>query len=345
MPYKNKPHRIVPHIHKGRFYNHEGEKKPHVFIPSVTMLLKSHFRKQTEKATMLNWVERSEPVQRSEQLTITWIGHATFLIQIGTINILTDPVFGSLSLLYPRILPEGIPFKQLPPIDFVLISHNHRDHMDAHTLQLLKHQAGIKFLVPQGDKKWFRDRGFDKVIENNWWDHQVYVAAANGTTRIEFTFLPAFHWSQRGVFDYNKSLWGSWMISCNGTTIYFGGDTAYSHHFKCISQEFPVIDFALIPIGPCEPRSIMRTSHINAEEAGQAFRDLGAKHFIPMHWGTYFFGTDNFMLPLDRLNAWWGTANLESDKQLHWIKAGQRITFDTPTIYQRKVPHFSLLEI
>lgn len=345
MQYKNKSHRIAPYIYKDRFYNYEGEKKPDVFIPSVIMLLKSHLRRRVEKETMRDWVERTEPLRMSTQLAVTWIGHATFLIQIGTINILTDPVFGSLSVLYPRILPEGITFKQLPPIDFVLISHNHRDHMDAHTLQLLKNQEGITFLVPQGDKKWFRERGFGKVIENNWWDRQVYVASANGTTRIEFTFLPAFHWSQRGVFDYNKSLWGSWMILCNNTTIYFGGDTGYSSHFKCIKEEFPVIDFALMPIGPCEPRSLMRTSHINAEEAGQAFIDLGAKHFIPMHWGTYFFGTDNFMLPVDRLRAWWHTAHLDADKTLHLVKAGQRIMFDTPIVYQRKTTPFGLLEL
>jgi L-ascorbate metabolism protein UlaG (beta-lactamase superfamily) len=323
-----KTHKIQPYIYKGRFYNYKGETKSSVLWPSLVMIIENLCTKSHDTMLLQQWIEYSDLVHRVPNAAITWIGHATFLIQIGTINILTDPVFENLSLLYPRILPAGIMLPVMPPIDFVLISHNHRDHMDAPTLEALKKHEKAIFLVPHGDKQWFDKRGFERVIESTWWDRQTYTITGGDSDTIEFTFLPAFHWSQRGLFDYNKSLWGSWMISYNNKTIYFAGDTGYSDHFKCISKEFNDIDIALMPIGPCEPRHIMRNSHMNAEEAGQAFLDLHAKRFIPMHWGTYLFGTDTFLEPIERITNWWKSTVLQEDKFLHITKIGKRLYFD-----------------
>lgn len=330
--------RIIPYFANGRYYNYQGEKRPPVLIPSIKMLLQTQFERINRSGTKTdynNWFEPVNAVARSQELVITWIGHATFLIQIDGINILTDPVFGNLSPLYPRIIPAGIDLLNLPPIDFVLLSHNHRDHMDSVTLNILKKHQNITFLVPKGDKAWFSNRGFTNVIESTWWDrHNFY--------NFEFTFLPAYHWSQRGLFDYNKSLWGSWMITINKSgsravltsqNIYFAGDTAIWDHFKSISEAFKQIDVALMPIGPCEPRSVMSKSHLSAEEAVEAFITLNARHFIPMHWGTYFFGLDKFLLPYERLIASWNklestTQNLQ-DKYLNIFKIGQRRIFES----------------
>lgn len=329
MYYPEKFHRIYPIIYKNRFYNYEGESKTEFLFHTLKMLCQSKYYRYKNKSIVdvSQWHQESQPVQRSEDLIITWIGHSTLLIQIAGVNIITDPIFKGASLLYPRILPPGVALSNLPPLDFVLLSHNHRDHMDASTLYKLQSHQGLTFLVPQGDKKWFRKHGFNNVNENMWWDKKIYTSAYNddGKARIEFTFVPAYHWSQRGIFDYNKSLWGGWIIKCKDTVIFFGGDTAYSHHFKSIGEEFPQIDCAILPIGPCEPRGSMIASHLNSEDAGQAFLDVKARHFIPMHWGTFYFGLDEYSTPIDRLHAWWNKQKFDNSYNLHAVKAGESI--------------------
>jgi L-ascorbate metabolism protein UlaG (beta-lactamase superfamily) len=334
--------KIYPHRYRGRFYNYEGEKKSSFFLPSLYMLLQSYIqRRSAPELNQHHWYEPSEPLDHSMPLRVTWIGHSTFLIQIGGYNILTDPIFGDLTPFFKRILPPGIPADKLPAIDFVIISHNHRDHMDSRTLYELKDHPAT-FLVPKGDKAWFSKRGFERVRETMWWDRQLFTSPRASSTDIEFTFLPAFHWARRGLFDYNTSLWGSWLVSCNGIKLYFAGDTAYSSHFSAIANECGLIDVALMPIGPCEPREWMSKSHIGPEEAGQAFLDLGARHFIPMHWGTYHFGTDHFQGSYERILTWWGTTiNSAQNKHIHMLKVGQQFELDkvqpiTQTLYQRE---------
>lgn len=317
----DKKQRIYPAFSKGRFYNYPGEKKHHFLLPSLRMMLSCHLKSvSARKEDIEPWLGFSEIAEKSQELSITWIGHSTFLIQIGGYNILTDPIFGNLPL-FRRITPPGIALHTLPPIDFVLISHNHRDHMDADTLkELFKRNPSLTFLVPQGDAHWFKKRGIRNVKEHMWWDEQSY----HSFMPLKLTFLPAFHWSQRGFFDFNRSLWGSWMIECHGKRLYFAGDTAYASHFKVIGEAFPLIDIALMPIGPCEPRTWMTHAHVSAEEAGQAFIDLGAHHFIPMHWGTYYFGLDTFDLPYKRLSAWWHAQNMHT-KKLCVLKIGESL--------------------
>jgi len=319
----NKTHKIYPFFYNGRYYNYPGEPRPPFLLPPINMIIEWYFFKKFEKRIDANqWTAKDVPVDEVSGATITWIGHSTFLIQINGINILTDPIFTNLLPLFPRLLPPGITLKNLPKIDFVLISHNHRDHMDNHTLTYLRDNHKCKYLVPIGDKAWFDSKGFENVFELFWWDN-IKFSKVKYDNDIEFVFLPAAHWSQRGLFDYNKSLWGSWMIKTSNKNIYFGGDSSYSSHYLNIAQEFPRIDMAIMPIGPCEPRQWMKYSHMNAEEAGQAFLDLRAKQFVPMHWGTYFFGIDGFNLPIERLMAWWESKNMNFE-DLHLLKVGQR---------------------
>lgn len=330
MSYPTKQ-RLYPIFKDGRFYNFEGERKSGFFISSLYMMLKSNIQRKREKNNIANWVTQAQEISpRSQELKITWIGHSTFLIQMGGLNIITDPIFDSMTPFFPRAAAPGIGLANLPEIDIVIISHNHRDHMDARALYGLKKHSRVTFLVPQADKAWFTKRGFERVHEFTWWERQ-YFQVPGSTQRVEFTFLPAKHWSQRGIFDYNTSLWGSWMMSYGGQNVYFAGDTAYWQHFKAIADEFDHIDVALMPIGPCEPRQWMKYSHIGAEEAVMAYQELRANHFIPMHWGTYYLGADDFIMPIERLERYWNEQGL-APQQLHALKFGQSFTIEDQTI-------------
>lgn len=309
-----------PHYKARRYYNYDNEKFHGFVVTSVAMFCKSlYWRLRCKKPLKGDWMADYQK-EVFDVPTITWIGHSTFLIQVGGTTILTDPIFGNASFLFKRIFPPGIALEKLIPIDYILLSHNHRDHMDAASLLHLRHHNS-RILVPQGDKKWFVWRGFKLVEEKMWWESSTYQ---QGNDAISFTFLPAHHWSQRSIFDRNRSLWGSWMIQYKDYTIYFAGDTAYASHFSKIKNQFSSIDVALMPIGPCEPRRSMQAAHISAEQAGQAFIDLGAKVFIPMHWGTFYFGTDSFSYPVEQLLAWWKKQDSVTMDQVSVLKFGQQ---------------------
>lgn len=319
--------RIYPHRHQGRFYNYPHEIPEGFLLRSLYIYFKSFINRCFHHPKEVDWYVKSTIVQKSFHPVITWIGHSTFLIQIAGCNILTDPIFGDATSLFPRILRPGIDLTALPSIDYVLISHNHLDHMDAPALHMIKElHPACRYLVPLGDKYWFDRRGFTGVTEYTWWQSDSFKLGAHN---IVFTFLPAFHWSQRGIFDKNKSLWGSWMIEVNGKKIYFAGDTAYARHFTAIGREFGNIDYAIMPIGPCEPHKWMKFSHTNAHEAVQGFLELGATHFIPMHWGTFYFGTDTFDTPLRLLQKAWQEKVEQKQllsEQLHVMRIGQTMT-------------------
>ena len=319
--------KIYPYFDGKRFQNnahHKAESFWFGTIPSFIRSLKNR-NKRIPKKALKGWHTPQAPGTSSFEPKVTWIGHASFLIQLGNINIVTDPIFGDSSWMFKRILPPGVLPQDMPQIDLAIISHNHYDHMDKNALTLLKKaNPAMQILVPQGDKQWCERNGFTHSFELMWWDQHKYTKKAS--TQIDqtimATFLPAWHWSQRGIFDKNKSLWGSWMLEWQGYHIYFGGDTAYSQHFKNIAHHFPSIDLALMPIGPCEPRWWMKKTHMDSYEAAQAFLDLNAKQFIPMHWGAFPFGIDQFLLPIERLQKAWQEKNIEKD-QLHIMTAGQ----------------------
>lgn len=312
--------RLFPIRKKDRYFNgHHDHIESLLFQTIPSFILSLYGRKKRQPENKFDWICQDTPLLCSQEPVITWIGHATFLIQVGGLNILTDPIFGNASTFFPRLLPPGISLAQLPPIDLVLLSHNHRDHCDLPTLNALKKaHPHMHLLVAEGDKKWLSKKGFDQIDEFHWWQ-------AHRHNSIEFTFLPAHHWSAQGVFDRNSSLWGSWMISYNGKHIYFAGDTSYSPHFAHIAQEFPTIDVALMPIAPELPHPTMRKSHIDSHEAIQGFIDLKAKTFVPMHWGTFPFGMDTFLGPIERLQNKWRMQELHAHKNLIIPKVGQRL--------------------
>ncbi len=227
--------------------------------------------------------------------TLTWIGHSTFLLQLGGYNILTDPHLAAraspLGFVGPkRWVPPTLDFQELPHIDLVVVSHNHYDHLDAATVVRLNAQprGAPKFLVPLGLKAWFLNKGISNVLELDWWEVTDFHS-------ITVTFTPVQHWSARTAWDRNQSLWGGWRLDHPALSFFFAGDTGYSQDFKDIRARLGPVDLAALPIGAYEPRWFMRASHVNPEEAVQIHLDLEAKRSVAMHWGTFIL-TDE---PLD----------------------------------------------
>jgi L-ascorbate metabolism protein UlaG (beta-lactamase superfamily) len=241
-----------------------------------------------------------------------WIGHATYLINNGDINILTDPIFSKraspVGFAGPkRMIPPAMTLNDLPKIDAVVVSHNHYDHLDIWSLKkLFKLNSETIFMVPAGDKKRLVKAGIRNIIEMNWWD----IFRVSNT---EFHFTPVQHWSKRGLFDRNKSLWGGWFIKSNDLSLYHAGDTGYSSDFKTTYERLGAPDYSFIPIGAYDPRWFMKDSHVNPEEAVQIALDLKTPHSFGMHWGTFTLTDEPVLEPPARLKEALKKQNLESD--------------------------------
>jgi L-ascorbate metabolism protein UlaG (beta-lactamase superfamily) len=315
------------HIDMSRAIKFLGKRilSPAQWKNKVISFVNTYFYKTTSAADekespLMPQPTQTIPAKESIEPTITWIGHSSFLIQINGFNILTDPVFGNVKALSDplwkqwrtdaititkRLMKPGIKFKNLPPIDAILISHNHSDHTDTHSLMALQKKYNPEVFVPMGNGSLFASMGFTRIVETNWWDR--YKLTKDGRT-IAITCVPAYHWSIRfSLASYRKSLWSGWMISGNDTNIYFAGDTAYGPFFKEIAQQFPSITVALLPIGPSGPmdqENEHKYSHVDARQAVDAFIDLNAPLFIPMHYGT-FFSSDHSKYPLPMLLKTW----------------------------------------
>lgn len=234
------------------------------------------------------WVEINQqkpPNQRiTEGVSVTFINHATTLIQIDSVNILTDPVYSNRASPFSFIGPKrvklpGVKFEDLPKIDIVIISHNHYDSFDVKTIEKLIKRDNPKILFGLGNSYYLNKKYHQNIVELDWQDEFRFKD-------LTFTFLPAKHWSKRSLLDTNKSLWGSFAI-VGSRKIYFAGDTGYSRHFQDIQQQFGYFDLSLIPIGAYEPRWFMKHAHINPEESVKAHLELNSKQSIGIHFGTF----------------------------------------------------------
>jgi N-acyl-phosphatidylethanolamine-hydrolysing phospholipase D len=246
---------------------------------------------------------------------VTWIGHASMLVQAGGLNVLTDPIFSRraspVQFLGPaRVLQPGVALKDLPRIDVVAISHNHYDHLDRGSILSLAKQPGGAplFLVPLGLRAWLAAQGVRGAVELDWWDSHE-VAASDGR-RVEFQLTPAQHWSSRTPTDRNRTLWGGWAAFGEDCHWFFTGDTGYSKDFKDARERFASrqspeqgggFDIALIAVGACLPRWFMKDQHVDIDEAVQIHLDLGAKRSVGVHWGTFQLADDPLDQPLHEL--------------------------------------------
>lgn len=234
----------------------------------------------------------------TNSLSITFVNHATFLIQTGGLNILTDPVWSDrvspLRFAGPkRMRPPGLKFEDLPEIDLVLISHNHYDHLDIETLKELHAQYSPEFIVPLGVGLYLNREGISNTSSLDWWEDQSVSESLN------ITSVPAQHFSARGLFDRNKTLWAGYVLETEYGNVYFAGDTGYGEFFKEIAERFENITIGLIPIGAYQPEWFMGPIHVNPEEAIQAHKDLSAEISFGMHFGTFPLADDGMDEPIN----------------------------------------------
>lgn len=233
--------------------------------------------------------------------TITWVGHATLLVQVDGLSVLTDPNWsaraGPTSWIGARRLnPPGLAFESLPRIDVVTISHDHYDHLDLATVRRLAATHDPLFLVPLGMKTWFVDNGMTRVEELDWWQEREHRG-------VRFVCTPAQHFSQRGLWDANRRLWASWAMLGRERRFYHGGDTGYFAGFKEIGRRLGPFDVVALPIGAYLPPGIMKWVHTTPEEAVQAFVDLDARTMLGMHWGTFDLADEPLDEPPGRMLA------------------------------------------
>lgn len=227
------------------------------------------------------------PASVTSGIRVVVVNHASTLVQLDGVNILTDPVWadtiGPVSAVgIDRHLPPGVRFDELPPIHAVLISHDHYDHCDAPTLKRLAKRFGMPIFGGLGTRAMLADLGVPGGRDLDWWERVPL-----GETSVALTFAPAEHWSRRGVLDQNQVLWGSFGLRGPSGLVYFAGDTAYGPHFRAFRDRVGVPDVALLPIGAFKPGWFMLGKHMGPAQAVQAFGDLGAKQAVAIHWGTF----------------------------------------------------------
>lgn len=279
----------APHGEIGRFFN-PWQHDPKTFWDIVHWQLFSpnpyDKKRKPEIPTVENDGAYLEGVE--DGASVTWVGHATFVVHDGDDVFLTDPHFTKRALVPARTVPPGIPIDAIPPDAFAVVSHNHYDHLDKGSIEKLP--DSVSWFVPLGLADWVRDRGPRNVVELDWWQ-----SAQHG--RWTVTCLPSQHWSNRLGQPANSTLWCSWLVASEDRKYYFAGDTGYFPGFAEYGRRFGPIDIAMLPIGAYEPRWVMSYQHMDPAEAYRAFQDLGARYFLPMHWGTFDLTDEPLDLP------------------------------------------------
>jgi N-acyl-phosphatidylethanolamine-hydrolysing phospholipase D len=256
------------------------------------------------------------PRAAADEITVTWVGHATFLLQIGGLNVLTDPMWSEraspVQFAGPRRhRPPGFPLDSLPPIDLVLQSHDHYDHLDEATVRHLAARfPDARWLMPLGLAATLSSWGVGGVLrvrELDWWN-----TVREGDVMI--TSTPAQHFSGRGFGDRDRALWCGWALRIGERAIWFAGDTGYHPEFAAIGSRCGPFDVALMPVGAYEPRWFMRPVHMNPDDAVRAFQDVrNAAFMVPMHWGTFRLTDEPMAEPPVRTAAAWRAAGLPAE--------------------------------
>jgi L-ascorbate metabolism protein UlaG (beta-lactamase superfamily) len=308
----------------GRYYNDEPRKHP--TLADVWRWKTNGNRQAAEKKAdkfRLPCIKGTDFLNPTVGNTLVWLGHSAFFVRINGISILIDPCLHSLPMV-PRLVDAPCKVHDLTNIDYIILSHAHRDHCDLPSLRAL-HQVNpnVRVLAPLGVGKALRSIPFQEVQEAGWYQQ---FSVAEG---LQILMLPAVHWNKRGAFDFCDMLWGSIYLAANGCqSIFFAGDTAFGKHFSQIASLLPSIDIALMPIGAYSPDFIMRSSHTTPEEAAEAFQILGAHTLIPCHYGTYDLSDEPISEPIRRLRTVFERTALRNNTLLE-LTVGQRCCIET----------------
>ena len=254
-----------------------------------------------------NW----QNISNNEKQYGIWIGHSTFHINNGNLDILTDPIFSNraspIKFAGPkRLINTPLNVSDLKNVDVVTISHNHYDHLDIPSLKLIQKKfPEVIFLVPVGDKALLKKYKLKNIYELTWWETFTLK-------ETKFTFTPTQHWSARGIFDRNESLWGGWYFETKNLKLFHAGDTGYSEDFKNIKNKLGKPDYAFIPIGAYDPEWFMAESHVTPEDAVRIMEDLGNPNSFGMHWGTFALTSEDTLEPLERLKTYTSSLGIQN---------------------------------
>ena len=266
------------------------------------------------------------PSPRNDDVVVTWIGHATFLLQTARGNVLTDPVFSDraspFTWLGPRrVQPPGIALDQLPPLAGVLVSHDHYDHCDLRSLRAIAAAHDAMSVAPLRHRDLLDKAGAKRVCELDWW--QSHALDPVGETTI--TLTPTKHWSNRLGSPRNHRLWGGFYLKLGRKRVWFVGDSGYDTEiFQAVRARLGPPDLALVPIGAYEPRWFMHPMHMNPAEAVALHREVGARRSIAMHWGTFQLTDEGRNEPVDALHEALGTAGITT-AQFTVLSAGESV--------------------
>jgi L-ascorbate metabolism protein UlaG (beta-lactamase superfamily) len=245
----------------------------------------------------------------TSQPSLTWVGHATFVMRLGQKLIAIDPVWSDRLAVVPRKVPPGVALDELPPLDVVAITHNHYDHLDAPTLRRINARQKTQpvYVTPLGNGRWLDKAGCTRIVELDWWQ-------THGEGELALTLVPARHWSMRAPWNRNDGLWGGFVFRSREGSAYHSGDTALFDGFAEIAARLGPIAWAMLPIGAYEPRWFMQPQHMNPEDAGEAFLQLGAQTFCAMHWGTFKLTDEPLREPPERIVKFFAERGLDRDR-------------------------------
>lgn len=309
------------HAESGDFANLWAPRRETSVLKGSLWFLGSLFDQKDNEIPPVRQVEPSELASRPENVHLTWIGHSTLLIRTSTQTILLDPIFSRRASPFSFAGPKREPplpleFAELPPIDVVLISHDHYDHCDEATIESLASEHDPVFFVPLGVGEYVRAWGGGNVVEMDWWQYADLDGA-------RYHCVPAKHFSGRGLHNRNGTLWAGWYLELPGdeTTLFYAGDTGYATHFKSIRDRLGPPQIAVMPIGAYLPPWLMHPVHVTPEEAVEGFIDLGSDHMIPVHWGTFDLAEEPIHAPADTLRRLVGEQSL--DDRVHLLDIGE----------------------
>lgn len=298
------PHPLSSHCDGTHFFNPEPGFRPgNQNRSGMWALLRARLKRDRDAWAVWPKALRNKPFPPPDEVpSITWIGHSSFLLRLPGLNVLTDPVFSTrcspVRFAGPkRVRPPGLALGELPPIDLILLSHNHYDHMDLVSLRALRrHSPAARIVTMLGNAKYLAQKRLPGAVELDWWEEATVHGA-------HITATPARHFSARTLWDRNEALWGGLYLNYKGQKIYFAGDTGYTKFFSEIHQRLGAPDLAMLPIGAYEPRWFMGPVHMNPEDAVRALLDLHAVRAVGMHFGTFQLTAEAIDAPLHALET------------------------------------------